>query len=171
VTQTLTADGGLLRGLAFSGDGKLLAAVALGGTQPVRVWDLATGKVKQTLEGAASAGFVSLAFAPDGKTLVLAGGGTEVQRWDLAGGKALAAFTGNARRTNAITFSHDGKLMLCAGWGPEGTGGEIVVLRADTGEKVQTVPNTSASAFAAGKAVWAIALQDRGVEVWTTGGE
>jgi WD40 repeat protein len=67
--------------VAFSPDGKLLAAY--GGTNDrsaVHLWEAATGKYVQRLDGGGA-----LAFSPDGKLLAA---GSQV--WDLAAGKELS---------------------------------------------------------------------------------
>jgi WD40 repeat protein len=66
VDMTYEGGAGEVRCVAFSPDGKLLAAGNRYGT--VRVWDVATKKERVTLTG--HAGDVwSIAFSPDGKTL------------------------------------------------------------------------------------------------------
>jgi WD40 repeat protein len=165
VRQALRARGGPFHGLAFAPDGRALAAVGLGGGRAVPVWDVASGKVTRELGGANAEGFAGLAFSPDGDTLALAGGGAEVQRWGLRAGKALPAFSGNARRTNHVAFSADGRWLLCAGWGEE-KGGEVVVLDARTGERLQSLRPTSAARMAGRQALWAVAFGERGVKVY-----
>jgi WD40 repeat protein len=73
--------------LAFSPDGQTLASASGDGT--VRVWDLATGTALGVpLTGAAvnssdagNLSFPSVAFSPDGRTLVAAGAGNTIRRW------------------------------------------------------------------------------------------
>ena len=77
----------LVRGLAFSDDGKLLAGLSDGA---VRIWDLAAAKEVHagTLKGGTSTGRPALAFAPDGNSLFV----TDVAgivRWDWCNGKRV----------------------------------------------------------------------------------
>ncbi len=68
--------------VAVSPDGKLLAAYgSTNDLSAVHLWEPATGKYVQRLDGGGS-----LAFSPDGKLLV-----TGLQVWDLAAGKDLSA--------------------------------------------------------------------------------
>ncbi|HJZ56412.1 MAG TPA: sigma-70 family RNA polymerase sigma factor [Gemmataceae bacterium] len=170
ITRTLRVPGDMPRGLAYSADGKRLASVALGPNQTIRVWDLKTGEVERELAGADSEGFVNLAFSPDAKVLACAGGGPELQRWGLTTGKALPSFAGNGRRTNAVAFSPDGRWLMCIGWAKE-RGGEVALLDARIGERLQEHAMTSAAAFCPGRTLWAVAYQDRGVKVWGLKGE
>ena len=58
-----------MRGLAFSPDGKLLAAGRLNGE--VEIWDAVKGLPYKTLRGN-NGGVYNLAFSPDGKLLLAA---------------------------------------------------------------------------------------------------
>jgi WD40 repeat protein len=60
-----------VRGLAFSPDGKLLASGDAQAT--IRIWDVAEGTKLREIDNKSITETVSLAFAPDNKTLVCAG--------------------------------------------------------------------------------------------------
>ena len=70
-----------------------------GVTGEVQLWDLATGKKTVTLQGHPGEGCFSnmfavaysVAFRPDGKTLI-SGGARTIELWEVATGKNLATF-------------------------------------------------------------------------------
>ncbi len=70
-----------VRAVAFSPDGKTLASCGIRdeGISEVKLWDVETGKLRQSLSGH-SGGATSLAFTSDGKQLA-AGGGRTVCVW------------------------------------------------------------------------------------------
>src|SRR5262249_34730629 len=61
----------------------------------------------------------SLAFAPDGKTLL--SGGSAVRLWDAATGRPLGRFADLPKRESitgcGLAFAPDGKSVCCAGYG------------------------------------------------------
>ncbi len=103
--------------LAFSPDGKLLAATAGGAS--AHVWDARTGKHRARLnvEGAfAFEGTVRcLAFAPGGRFLAAGCKDGSVRLWGLATGKELRRLEGASGPIHSLAFSPDGKSILAAG--------------------------------------------------------
>src|SRR5262249_48084409 len=100
--------------LAFSPEGKTLAAAEMAIGQTVRLWEVETGKVLWT-SGDPTGAFVDLAFSPDGKRLALADTG-------LATAGTLAVETGATRVAcrapptgRAVAFSPDGRQLATAG--------------------------------------------------------
>jgi WD40 repeat protein/serine/threonine protein kinase len=110
--------------IAFSFDGRLLAAAGPNGT--VRLWDVNTGTLRATLQGHSKGGMWSAAFSPDGKTLATGSGDEklvahvdrdfskeeekgwgEVKLWDIATGRCLATFDGHTGPVTSLAFSPD----------------------------------------------------------------
>jgi WD40 repeat protein len=103
----------LIGNVAYSGDGKILAAAGLGGI--IRLHDPETGKALRQLQAQAHQ-YPSLAFAPDGKTLACLGTNL-IHFWNVDTGKELRRFAVEASddnshfSTNSLVFSSDGRLL------------------------------------------------------------
>lgn len=101
-----TVDAGAVA-VSFSPDGRL----ALSGGGTVRLWDVATGGLVRSFE-VDRARIMSVAFSPDGRT-ILAGSREGVTRlWDVSSGELLRSFEGGAK----AVFSSDGRQVLSADW-------------------------------------------------------
>jgi WD40 repeat protein len=102
--------------LAFSPDGKLLAAGEYGRRSEraqVELYDVPTGEPKQVWEIGDTKGIFQLAFAADGKSLVSACG--PVKRWDVRNGKQLATFDTRGLLTYSLAVSPDGRYLATDG--------------------------------------------------------
>jgi len=76
----------------------------------VRLWEVATGKALQTLQGHTSAVY-SVAISPDGKTLASGSYDNTVRLWEVATGKALQTLQGHTNCVCSVAFSPDGKTL------------------------------------------------------------
>ncbi len=106
---------GPLRCVAFSPDGRTLAAGGGGEGESVILFDAATGRVKGRLRSE-TPGISSLAFARDGRTLAGAGLTRDVHVWEVATGQERRQFTGPQEMPVAcIALAPDGRTLAAAG--------------------------------------------------------
>jgi WD40 repeat protein len=105
--------------IAFSPDGRTLAAASGGGLPRVRLWSVPDGALQETLQSGASV----VEFSPDGRLLAL-GSWSGVVVWDIAGRRETARFERHASHGElAVAFSPDGRTLLVADDGS--TGGSL----------------------------------------------
>jgi WD40 repeat protein len=119
---TLTGRSSSLEYLAFSANGRILAAAAYN-SRTVRLWDTATHHPLPTLT--TRAGEISaLAFSPDARILATEGAGEgkkpyimsagTIQLWDIATGRRIATLPAAGdppNRIDALAFSPDGRKL------------------------------------------------------------
>jgi WD40 repeat protein len=121
------------RGLALSPSGKQFAT-GHQGDRLVRIGDVATGKVTQTLAGHQN-GVHAVAFSPDGNRLVSGGIDNSLRLWDLKAGKEIRKFPGITDQVCSVDFSGDGKRVLSGHGGP-GSGFLVRLWDCDTGKEI-----------------------------------
>jgi len=106
--------GGRVMALAFSPDGKWLAAATgkvsaqgVGVQAEVEVWEVSTGKVVSRF--GQNAGIIScLAFHPDGNELATGSFDGMVRIWEPAEGKLLGNVIGHSGAVSGVAYSRDG---------------------------------------------------------------
>ncbi len=92
--------------MAFSPDGRLLAAAALNGQ--VQLWDLTTGRLlSQAFDSGLTVPVSSVAFSPDGLTLATGGNDGYARLWNVAADGPL--LTRTPYEVDALAFGSDGR--------------------------------------------------------------
>jgi WD40 repeat protein len=152
--RTLTGPKGTVWAVAISPDGKLVAAASdisekevkngmeitnIKGSE-VRVWDLQTGKLKQTLAPSQQQ-TMAIAFSGDSK-LVATGAFKEAKIWDVNTGEAKQTLKDQVGAVNALVFSSDGKMLATlSSWFNKG---EIRLYDAQTWKLLRTLKDDTA---------------------------
>jgi WD40 repeat protein len=149
---------------AYSPDGKVLATAA---GNAVMLWDVATKKRLALLQRHTSL-VLSLAFAPDGKTLVTGSWDKTVRVWDTEMAKERLILRGHSGWVRAVAVSPDGKRVASAShdntmrlW-DLASGKELATLRGHSGPVI-------AVAFAPDGKRLASASADETVKLWEVG--
>ena len=104
-----------VRGLAFSHDGKLLAAAGGNPGQfgEIKIWNVADRKELLSIRGH-SDNIFAVAFSPDGKLLASCSYDRMVKLWDVATGKEIKNLKDHTDAVFAVAFSPDGRLLASA---------------------------------------------------------
>ncbi len=128
---------GSIRQIAYSPNGIHLAAA---GSAGIWVYDMTTYQEVALLTenmGPVS----SVAFSPDGRTIVSGSDDGSVRLWDVLTGKHIQTFTRNANRVLSVAFSPDGKTIASGGddTSEEGPGFGICLRDAHTGELLKVL--------------------------------
>jgi WD40 repeat protein len=110
-----TAATPIMGALTWSAAGKLFAIADGGKMAPsaVYVWFGGSGSAKSVLPPGHEGGVTSMAFLPDGKTLVTGSMDNTVKVWDVSDATVKGTIK-CANRVNAVAVSPDGKLIAVA---------------------------------------------------------
>lgn len=108
---TMLEQDGPVRAVAFSPDGRLLAAAS---PYDVHLWDVAARKVVATLKGHYFLVW-SVAFAPDGRTLLTGSWDMTVRLWEVATGRELRKLNWDIGKVQTVAFAPDGMRAAAGG--------------------------------------------------------
>src|SRR5262249_45755271 len=98
--------------LAFHPDGRTVAVAVNWDDNSIRLWDLQRTREVQRLPAGPQVS--SIAFSPDGRTLVSATVEGAVRLWEVATGKQIFLLDGHERAVMAVAISPDGRLIASA---------------------------------------------------------
>jgi WD40 repeat protein len=133
------------------------------GSNPLTLWDPATGKLLHSLEGHASA-VSSFAWSPDGKLLATSSYDQSVRIWD-GSGKALQSLAGHTAPVTCVAWSADGKLLASGD-----TAKTVLVWNANGGPPTQTLKGHGEQitrlAFAPGPSGLLATSSDKTIKLW-----
>jgi WD40 repeat protein len=173
--RTVARLAGLSRTVAWSPDGRLLAAGGSGNT--ITLWDATTGRELHVLKGHAQV-VQSITFSPDSKTLVSGSSDKTVRLWDVGKGTEVRALSlpgpptgakpsrGIPGQVFAVAFSPDGKTLAGGGGDGVSEAGELVLWDAGTGQLQRRLLGADV------QQVWSVAFSPDGklLAGGTTGG-
>ena len=169
VDATLSGEADDVRGVAFSHDGKLLAAA--GGlparSGEVKIWDVEKHALLRTITGHADC-IYAVEFAPDGKSLATSSYDKLIKLWDVDSGKEIRTLKDHIDAVYSLAFTPDGKRLVSAS-----ADRGVKVWDVASGERLYTLsePTDGLNTLAldpSGKRVAAGGL-DRTIRIWSLG--
>ncbi|EAQ79118.1 c-type cytochrome domain-containing protein [Blastopirellula marina] len=157
---------GKVNQIAYSADGTLVAGAGgqVGVSGEVRIWDAATGRLKQSIRGHHDA-IYSVAFSPDAQVLATGSYDKDVIVWDLQSGLPLNTLTGHNDAIYDLAFRNDSKVLATCS-----ADRTVKLWDITTGERLETfgeaTDETNAVCFSpAGNRVAAAGADNR-IRVW-----
>jgi WD40 repeat protein len=102
-----------LKSVAYSNDGKMFATVA--NETDILIWNAADNSLLQTLKSDFPAWQTTIAFHPNGKSLISGDDFGHVKLWDLGTGGLKNDFNNNDEAVVSLVYSQDGKKIAFSG--------------------------------------------------------
>jgi len=96
-----------VRSVAVSADGRTL--VSGSGDSTIKLWDVASGQLKATLNGHEGA-VVSVATSPDGKTIASSSNDNTIRLWDVDKQQLTATLNNGSNGVSSVAFGHSPNL-------------------------------------------------------------
>lgn len=95
--------------LSVSPDGRYVASAS--NSNVIRVWDVETGRLTQTLSGHGSA-VTDVAFSPDGEVLASSSNDQTVRTWNWSAGRMYCTLSEQTGPIKSIAFSESGGVLI-----------------------------------------------------------
>jgi WD40 repeat protein len=83
----------------------------------VKIWDVKTRKLLQTLEGGHTYWIHDLAYSPDDRLLASGSGDQSIKIWNVATGEEQETLKGHTEKVLSVAFSPDGSQLASTGDG------------------------------------------------------
>ncbi len=99
--------------IAFSPDGKYLAAGTGHGEGVIEVWSIGSGTLVKALTGV-KGHIRNLSYSPDGKYIAVSNYSSSIHVWDIGTGRLYKTFTTDEGSINFLTYSPDGQYIALA---------------------------------------------------------
>lgn len=171
VLATLSGHANFVRSLAFSPDGKLLAAAGgppqIGGE--IKIWDVRSHQLVKTMEGHKDC-IYSIAWSPDGKLIASGSYDKMVKLWDVSTGKEVLNLQDHIDAVFAVAFSPDGKRLASASQDRT-----VKIWNVATGQRLYTLSDAldglTSVAFSPSGDQLAATGYDKTIYVWRLGEE
>ncbi|HEY9831772.1 MAG TPA: WD40 repeat domain-containing serine/threonine-protein kinase, partial [Stenomitos sp.] len=109
--RTLTGHHSSIHGLAFSGDGKILASSSA--DRMVKLWNPDSRIPRATLSGHSSL-IEAIAWTPNGRILVSGSWDYAIKSWDVETAELIHTFCGHSGWIKSLAISSDAKLLISA---------------------------------------------------------
>ena len=103
----------VVRSVAFSPDGRILASGSGSDERTVRLWDVHTGQCLNTLRGHSN-GIWTVAFNPQGDILATGSDDLTVKLWDVRTGQCLNTLQGHTIWVWSVAFNPQGDILASA---------------------------------------------------------
>ncbi|MCI0339082.1 MAG: hypothetical protein L0226_16035 [Acidobacteria bacterium] len=158
-----------VRAVAFSKDGKLLAAAGGNPAQfgEIKIWGVADRKELRTIRGHRDNIFAA-AFSPDGTMLATCSYDKMVKLWEVATGNEIKNLKDHTDAVFSIAFSPDGKLLASAS-----ADRTVKIWDVATGQRLYTMSDAldavNTLAFHPSGTLLAGAGADRTIRIWELG--